>query len=298
MSFLVDLLNHAPLLSLSWLKLSIIFLIVGYGTKMGLAPMHTWKPDAYGQTAAPLAALMSSALTACGFLAMFRVCQIAFHAHLQDFISPVLVLLGLLSLGVAAIFILGQKDFQRMLGYSSIEHMGLLVLGLGLGGAGLWASVFHMINNAFAKALIFLTAGNLYQIYHTKKIEDIQGVIHKFKATGLFLILGLVVLAGFPPFGIFYSELLILKQALTGHHYVVVCLYLLFLSVIFIGFSKIILSMALGKGSLHEKTDVKEDFFMIMPQAVFVVILLFIGIFMPDSFYRVINEAANLLGGR
>jgi len=296
--FLPDILNNAVFLSPSWLKLSIIFLLVGYGTKMGLAPMHTWKPDAYGEAPGPMGALMSGAISSVVFLAVFRVCQITFHAHLQAFISPVLILLGILSLGLAAIFIMNQKDFNRMLAYSSIEHMGILVLGIGLGGGAVWASIFHLINNAFAKGLIFLVAGNLFQVFHTKKIADIQGVMHKLPLTGAFLIVGFIVLSGFPPFGIFYSELLILKQALVTHQYMAVFFYCLFLAVIFFGFSKVILNMALGTPSEHvAKSTKKDDFLMTMPLVILTVILLGTGVFVWASLYHFIDEASMLLGG-
>jgi hydrogenase-4 component F len=296
--FLSDILSNAAFLSTSWLKLSIIFLLVGYGTKMGLAPMHTWKPDAYGEAPGPFGSLLAGGITACAFLAVFRICQIAFHAHLQEFISPILILLGLLSMGIAAIFIMNQKDFNRMLGYSSIENMGILVLGIGLGGGAIWASIFHLINNAFAKGLIFLVSGNLFQVFKTRKVENIQGVIHKLPLTGAFLILGLVVICGFPPFGIFYSELLIFKQAIMAHRYIVVFFYLLFLSVIFFGFSKIIFNMALGRVPEHiETVNKKEDFFMVMPLIILAVILFFTGVFVPDGIYHFIDEASKLLGG-
>jgi hydrogenase-4 component F len=294
--FLADILSNANSLSPSWLKLSIIFLLVGYGTKMGLAPMHTWKPDAYGEAPSPVGALMSGAITGCAFLAIFRVAQISFYAHLQEFISPILILLGILSLGVAAVFILGQKNFNRMLGYSSVEHMGILILGMGLGGGAIWASLFHAINNAFAKGLMFLVAGNLDQTFRSKKVGNIQGVIHRLPVTGIFLILGFIVITGFPPFGIFYSELLILKEAMITQRYITVFFYFLFLSVIFFGYSNIILGMALGRAG--DKIDIeikKENFTMIMPLVILAVVLFFSGIFVPQSFYDLIDEGSRLL---
>lgn len=296
--FLGDILSNASALSPSWLKLSLIFLLVGYGTKMGLAPMHTWKPDAYGEAPAPVGALLSGAVTGCAFLAVFRVMQICFHARLQEFISPILIILGLLSLGIAAIFIMGQKDFNRMLGYSSVEHMGIIILGVGLGGGGTWAGIFHLVNNAFAKGLIFLVAGNLYKSFQTKKVENIQGVLRSLPVTGIFLILGLIVITGFPPFGIFYSELLILKQAIVTRHYIVVFFYFLFLAVIFFGFSKVILEMALGKipDNSYKETK-KEDFFMIAPLVLLILVLCLSGIFVPDFLYHIIDESSALLGG-
>ncbi len=294
--FLDDILGSARLFSPSWLKLSVIFLLVGYGTKMGLAPMHTWKPDAYGEAPAPVGALMSGAVTACAFLAVCRVAQICFHAGLRSFVSPLFILLGILSLGIAAVFIMGQKDFNRMLGYSSVEHMGILALGIGLGGGAVWASLFHAVNNAFAKGLIFLVSGNLYQGFRSKKVENIQGVIHRFPATGIFLILGFIVIAGFPPFGIFYSELMILKEAVLTQRYVVVVFYFLFLAVIFFGYSGIILRMALGRPPDNAGIETKkEDLFMVMPLMILLIVLFFCGVLAPGPFYNLLDEAGALL---
>ncbi len=296
--FLQDILNHADSLSLAWLKLSVIFLVVGYGTKMGLAPMHTWKPDAYGEAPAPVGALMSGCVTGCAFLAIFRVVQICFHAHLQNFISPILILLGILSLAIAAIFIMNQKDFNRLLGYSSVEHMGILVLGIGLGGAGIWASLFHTVNNAFAKGLIFLVSGNLYQSFRSKKVENIQGAVHRIPTTGLFLILSFFIITGFPPFGIFYSELMILKEAMITQRYWVVFFYFIFLTVIFFGYAGVILKMALGQPPANASESKPENFFMTLPLMILLTILIFTGIFIPEPFYRLIDEASMLLGGK
>ena len=296
--FLPDILNNAAFLSRHGLS-SVLFFFWWV-----MVRKWDWLQCTHGNpmlTARPqdlLGSLLAGGITACAFLAVFRICQIAFHAHLQEFISPILILLGLLSMGIAAIFIMNQKDFNRMLGYSSIENMGILVLGIGLGGGAIWASIFHMINNAFAKGLIFLVSGNLFQVFKTRKVENIQGVIHKLPLTGAFLILGLVVICGFPPFGIFYSELLIFKQAIMAHRYIVVFFYLLFLSVIFFGFSKIIFNMALGRVPEHiETVNKKEDFFMVMPLIILAVILFFTGVFVPDGIYHFIDEASKLLGG-
>ncbi len=201
---------------------------------------------------------------------------------------------------------MGQKDFNRMLGYSSVEHMGILALGIGLGGGAVWASLFHAVNNAFAKGLIFLVSGNLYQGFRSKKIENIQGVIHRFPATGIFLILAFVVIIGFPPFGIFYSELLILREAIITQHYWVVFFYFLFLSVIFFGYSRIILGMVFGlpvqqaggPPDSANKEIKKENFFMIAPLVILVLVLFFTGIFVPDSLYALIDEAGALLKGQ
>ena len=295
---LEDLFQHASLLSASWLKLSVVFLLVGYGTKMGLAPMHSWKPDAYGEAPGPVGALMSGALTSCAFLAILRVGQLCYQAHQMPFFQSILLLLGLVSLFIAAIFILGQTDFNRMLGYSSIEHMGILVLGIGLGGMGFYGSIFHMLNNAFAKGLIFLVAGSLYRRYKTKNVKDIQGVLFSSPVLGVFLLIGLLAVTGFPPFGTFTSELMILNAAVVGKHYVVAFFYVLFLAIIFIGMSRIILNMAQGRPREESTTSVaKEEISMVIPLIVLGGIIFSLGVYMPSFLEEALQRASVLLGG-
>jgi hydrogenase-4 component F len=296
---LEDLLSNAPALDISWLKLSVIFLLVGYGTKMGLVPMHNWKPDTYGEAPGPVGALMSGALTSCAFLAILRVGQICHQANQMPFFQSITLLLGVLSLFVASIFILGQTDFKRMLGYSSIEHMGILVLGIGLGGAGFYGSLYHMLNNAFAKGLMFLVAGNFYHQYKTNKVKNIQGVLQSSPWTGALLLTGFLCVTGFPPFGTFFSELMILNAAITGKHYVVAFLYVVFLAVIFIGMSRIILKMALGVPPDKPKDEpFHESVGIVVPVVILGLIVLFLGIYMPPCVNEALQTASGLLGGQ
>ena len=142
-----DLVRVAPQLSLPWLNAAFVFLFVGYGTKMGLAPMHTWKPDAYGEAPGMIGALMAGGLTNCAFLAILRFVHIARAAHDADFVQRIMVFTGLFSMALAAVFMARQRDFKRMLAYSSVEHMGILALGVGIGGAATFAALLHVINN-------------------------------------------------------------------------------------------------------------------------------------------------------
>jgi hydrogenase-4 component F len=295
---LEDLLSQAPALFESWFKLSVIFLLVGYGTKMGLVPMHSWKPDTYGEAPGPVGALMSGALTSCAFLAILRVGQICHQANQMAFFQSIMLLLGLLSLFIASVFILGQTDFNRMLGYSSIEHMGILALGIGLGGSGFYGSVYHMLNNAFAKGLMFLVAGNLYRQYKTKKVHDIRGVIHSHPLTGALLLAGFLCVTGFPPFGTFFSELMILNAAITGKHYATAFFYILFLAVIFIGMSRIVLKMAQGVPQDRPVNHLRrESLSMIIPIAVLGLIVLSLGLYMPPFLDEALKKVPALLGG-
>ncbi|EKD26757.1 MAG: hypothetical protein ACD_79C01029G0002 [uncultured bacterium] len=294
---LKDLMNKASQLYPPWLKLSVIFLIAGYGTKMGLVPMHSWKPDTYGEVPGPVGALMSGAITSCAFLIIMRIGEVCHKAGLMDFFQSILLLLGMLSLFVSCVFILNQTSFNRMLGYSSIEHMGILVLGIGIGGIGIYGSIFHMINNAFAKGIMFLLAETLYRKYKTKNIFDNHGIIHTYPYLGVFLLTGFLYVTGFPPFGTFYSELIILKSAIVAKHYAVAFFYALFLAVIFIGLARIFLNMVFGVSIQKEPVILyKENITIILPVLFLLAISLVIGMHMPAFLENTMLTASSFLG--
>ena len=190
-----------------WLKAAFIFLLVGYGTKMGLAPLHTWLPDAHSEAPSVVSALLSGALLNCAFLAILRV-----HTGLRGGRAwarsrrELLRLFGLFSMAVAAVFILGQTDYKRMLAYSSVEHMGILALGVGLGGAGSFGALLHAVNHSLAKAMLFLLAGNILAAYRTKATAEVRGMARVLPVTGALWIAGFLAITGSPPFGPFVSR--------------------------------------------------------------------------------------------
>jgi hydrogenase-4 component F len=297
--FIDKLINHAGALSWPWLKMSVIFLLIGCGTKMGLAPMHTWLPDAHSQAPSPVSALLSGCLLNCAFLSVLRVGQVCHAAGLSQFFSSMLILLGLISMGVAFVFILGQEDYKRMFAYSSVEHMGILAIGMGLGPIGTYGALFHMINNAFTKGIAFLVTGNLYKQYHSKKVSEVRGVLRAFPVTGTFLLAGFLAVSGVPPFGTFMSELIILYAAVVGHHYVVAFFYCLFLALIFIGIAGIVLKMLEGPPPEDETVSrsSKESLSMIWPILLLIFIVLMLGFYIPPALNNVLHQAAGLLGG-
>ena len=218
---LSDLVLHARALHPAWLRTAFLFLLVGYGTKMGLAPMHTWKPDTYGEAPSLVSGLMAGALTSCAFLGVARITQVTMAAGLGPFVQPVLIGFGLLSLVVAATFIIGQGDLKRLLAYSSVEHMGLLVLGLGFGGIGAYGSVLHVLNNGLSKGWMFLVAGNIVIATGSSAAADNQGLLRRVPVSGALLVLGLFAITGSPPFGLFLSEFTLLRAAIgTGHPWI------------------------------------------------------------------------------
>src|SRR6266702_2488116 len=196
---LPDLIAHARELHPAWLRAAFLFLLVGFGTKMGLAPMHTWKPDTYGEAPSLVSGLMSGALTSCAFLGVARVTEVVAAAGLSSFAQPVLIAFGLLSLAVAATFIIGQGDVKRLLAYSSVEHMGLLVLGLGLGGVGAYGTMLHLVNNSLAKGWMFLITGNIVLATGSATAGAYRGLIRTLPASATLLVLGLFAIQGCPP---------------------------------------------------------------------------------------------------
>ncbi|MCF7864294.1 MAG: hypothetical protein K9L89_05855, partial [Kiritimatiellales bacterium] len=160
-----DLLRDAPQLSKPWLHVAFVLMLVGYGTKMGLAPMHTWKPDAYGAAPGAVGTLLAGGVTSCAFLCILRIYHICCAAGETAFVAPMLVFMGLFSMAVAGIFMVGQQDYKRMLAYSSVEHMGILVLGLGIGAPALFGTLLHVFNNGLTKGVLFLSAANIHRSY-------------------------------------------------------------------------------------------------------------------------------------
>jgi hydrogenase-4 component F len=292
---LTSLLNNAPTLSVNWLKLSVIFLLVGYGCKMGLAPTHSWKPDAYGQAPGFAAVLMAGGLTQCAFLALLRVSQICGKTGLTDFYASILIVTGVLSLLVPAFFILSERNIKRAFAYSSIEHMGIMVLGLAFGGIGVFGALFHMINNALSKVVMFLAAGSIAQKYNSARMDDVRGVIHVYPMTGIFLIVGLLAGTGMFPFATFHSELMILNSAIRSGHYALALAGVGCLAIIFIGIARIVLEMVYGVPS-EPVLPKKENFWMNVAIGSAAVALIVIGLWMPPFLEKILQDAAALAG--
>jgi hydrogenase-4 component F len=294
---LPDLLARAGDLRVPWLKAAVILFLVGYGTKMGLAPLHTWLPDAHSEAPSVVSALLSGALLNCAFLGIIRVQQVCTAAGQGAFGQELLVVFGLLSMAVAAVFIPGQNDYKRMLAYSSVEHMGILTLGIGLGAAGAFGGVLHTVNHALTKAMLFLVAGNILTAYRSKSADDVRGVIRVLPASGILWVAGLFAITGSPPFGCFLSEFTILKAALDQGRAGVAIAYLTFLAVVFVGMATTMLGMAQGRPAERCMVPAKrEPLLGVAPAAALAALALVLGVYVPPSLRAAIEQAAQLLG--
>jgi hydrogenase-4 component F len=289
------LVRRAPALSAPWLRAAFVFLFVGYGTKMGLAPMHTWKPDAYGEAPGVVGALLAGGLTSCAFLALLRSFAIVNAAGQGEFARHLLIAAGLVSMGTAAALMVGQRDFKRLLAYSSVEHMGILVLGIGIGGLATFGALLHIINNALTKAVLFLAAGNIHRAFNSKRIEDVTGAIRRLPVSGSLFLAGFFAITGSPPFGPFVSELMILIGAVNAHRYVVAGTYLVLLVVVFIGMGQTVLAVVQGNPP-EDDSGYRESLLKTLPIAASLAIVVMLGVWIPAPLARMLREAAQLLG--
>ncbi|HEV8605473.1 MAG TPA: proton-conducting transporter membrane subunit [Tepidisphaeraceae bacterium] len=291
-----DLLRNAPLLSKPWLHVAFVLLLVGYGTKMGIAPMHTWKPDAYGEAPGVVGALLAGGVTNCAFLALVRVDHICRAAGEGIYTGRLLVFMGILSMVVAAIFMVGQRDFKRMLAYSSVEHMGILVLAIGIGGGAVFGGLLHMINNGLTKGVLFLSAGNIHRAFNGKTTDSVQGAMRRLPLSGTLFLLGFLAITGSPPFGPFISEFSILNGAFGRGRYWVGAMFLSLLLIIFIGMGRTVLTVCQGKPSAAARgTEYRDGLLTGLPIVASFAAVLMLGVYVPAPLDGLLREAVRFL---
>lgn len=294
---LTDLAAEATRLNAGWLEAGFILLLVGYGTKMGLAPLHTWLPDAHAEAPSVASALLSGALLNCAFLGILRSQQLLTAAGLAAFGQRLLVVLGLVSMAWAGVFIIRQTDFKRLLAYSSVEHMGIAALGVGLGGAATFGALLHTVNHSLAKGLLFLVSGNLLAAYRTKSTQAVRGAVRALPVSGVLWVAGLLAITGSPPFGTFISELSVLKGAIDGGRWWVAASYLALLATAFAGMGRIMLHMAQGEPAANVAPQDREPWSAVAPPLVLLVLVLLLGVWVPRALGELISAAGQVVGG-
>ena len=294
---LSDLVRAGHMLSQAWVRAGFAFLLVGYGTKMGLAPLHSWKPDAYGEAPGILGALLSGGVTSLGFVSLARVVQVCSAAGEAAFARDALVAMGLFSMGLASVYVIGQRDFKRMLAYSSVEHMGILAFGLGLGGVATSSAMFHAVNNALTKGVLFLAAGNIHRSYGSKLVDEVRGAARRLPVSGSLFLAGFLAITGSPPFGPFFSEFSILNGALGAGRYAVGALYLIFLSVIFVGMGATVLKVVPGDpAGAPEVANTRDSLATAGPPLFLMALVLALGLHLPRGLKVLFDAAAARVG--
>ncbi|HTR13943.1 MAG TPA: proton-conducting transporter membrane subunit [Roseiarcus sp.] len=287
----------APRLNPQLVSLAFLLVLIGYGTKIGLAPMHTWLPDAHSEGPAPVSALLSGALLNTAMVGVIRYLAIADAAGISGLARGTLLTLGALSLFVAALFIVRQKGVKRLMAYSSVEHMGVIALGFGFGGQlGVAGALYHMLNHSLNKSAMFFGAGAVMRAYETKRIPGIRRVLTHFPVLGALWLAGAVAITGAPPFALFLSELAIIRAGLAASRYVLVGLFAVLLIVIFVGFLNQFRIMYFEDGVSKEPDARAVTPWIIAPMGLALVPLLVFGLWWPQAFWGLFQTIGLSLG--
>lgn len=281
---------HADQLDPMIAKIAFIFVLIGYGTKVGFVPMHTWKPDAYSKAPAPLGALLSGALLPVAFTLVLKFRMITDIAVGPIFSQRLLIIFGLLSIAVSALIMFAVKNYKRLLAYSSIEHAGLMALGFGFGGLGGFAALLHMVYHSCIKATMFFLSGNILLKFNSSKIKNVTGALSIIPVTSVLFILGFLVVTGIPPFGIFFTKIMILSAGMQTHP-VITVIALIFLTIVFINFFKQVVAMCFG--TPDPKLSIGEpSHWLIIPPLVFLILVVILTIYIPPFLATLLANAA------
>jgi hydrogenase-4 component F len=272
-------------LSRPWVLTAWVLLLTGYGTKMGLAPMHTWKPDAYGEAPGIVGAMLAGGVTTVAFTALLRVRAVVASAGAGPIADRTLLVIGLFSMVVAALFLLGTRDFKRMLAYSSVEHMGILTFAAALGKVGVFAALFHVWGNSLTKGALFLSAGNIRRAAGARTMDEVRGMSLLTPHSAAIFVTGLFIVTACPPFGPFFSELLVVRAALETHHGVAVSVFLGCLLFAFFGLSRLVFAIVDGRPRPATRLTAQrfpETAGVIVPPLILLGFSLWLGVATPD----------------
>jgi len=279
------------------MRLAFILVLLGYGTKAGLAPMHTWKPDAYSEAPVPAAALLGAGFINCAIYAIMRFDVLTEKCLGHDFPGKLLAGFGVASILVAAPFVLVQRNFRRLLAYSSIDHAGIMVAGLGFGGKlGALGAALHMLFHAATKPLMFFCAGNVQQHFATPYFWKVRGVVRTLPWTGGLFLLATLAVTGTPPFSIFQSEFNILSAALNAEHDWMALLFIAGVVTIFAGFLQHMSKMNLGAphADAPQVTACPWQMGAMISVAVVIVAL---GVWLPAPLFELVRQTAHIIEG-
>ncbi|MBI5408601.1 MAG: hydrogenase 4 subunit F [Nitrospirae bacterium] len=298
--------NIADKLNPATMKLAFVFILVGYGTKAGLAPVHNWLPDAHSQAPSPISALLSGILLNTAFYGIVRFMSIVSPSTGAAFTGNLLIAFGVISILISSIFILVQDNYKRLLAYSSIEHMGIISLGAGLGGfAGLYGALLHVMNHALSKPLMFFASGKIQGAYGSTRIENVRGVLTSMPLLGTITFIGALSLAGAPPFNIFISEFTVIKAGVDRGLWPVVAIFLVCMVIVFYGilagFGKMLFNShqqsavgANGRSPLQESRVPRILAYATM--IIMAALIIVLGVRIPDAIENVINACIQIIG--
>jgi hydrogenase-4 component F len=289
------LVRASPGISPMLLKTSFVFILIGFGTKAGLVPLHTWLPDAHSQAPSPVCALLSGVETTAVLYTILRllpVLQVIPSIQVDNWF----IIFGLLSVGTAAFLLIQVKDYKRLFAFSTVEHMGIILVAAGLGSsAAHYGATFQMMSHALSKSFCFFAAGSIFLAVGTRDINSVRGLIRTSPVAAVALMMGGLAIAGAPPFTVFLSEFSILKAGMASGHYLVTALLALFIAIAFCGILFPINLMVFGKPTdLARRTPMATTSIVAVVLAAIPIILL--GLYLPDPLHQLLRLAAASLG--
>jgi hydrogenase-4 component F len=291
LSFAV-LIKKAPELNLFWLRLAFIFIFTGFTAKLGLVPMYTAGIDAKDKAPSPAGAILSSVLMNMGFVGIFRIYTVMANSPIQSWTNHVILIAAIFSIFVATVYMTKVKNIKRMFAYSSIEHMGIVMLGLVAGGVGYYAAILHIIFHAFIKSSLFFQMGQIYRIYKSKSIYDV-GNYFKYNLTGaIVMLLGFFSATAMPPSGLFISEFLIFRSLFEANYLWVLIIAMLLLTMIIWAFGKNIFKLLFSPAVDFNENDLEK----INPtesasQFILLALVVYLGLNPPHEFVSLIQES-------
>jgi hydrogenase-4 component F len=291
LSFAV-LIKKAPELNLFWLRLAFIFIFTGFTAKLGLVPMYTAGIDAKDKAPSPSGALLSSVLMNVGFVGIFRFYTVIANSPIHQWANHVILIAAMLSIFVATVYMTKVKNIKRMFAYSSIEHAGIVMLGLVAGGVGYYAAVLHIILHAFTKSALFFQMGQVYRIYKSKSIYDV-GNYFKYNLTGsMVMLLAFFFATAMPPSGLFISEFMIFRSLFEANYLPVLIIAIVLLTVIIWAFGKnlfkLLFSPAVGFNESNiERINPAES----ISQFILLGLVMYLGLNPPQEFVTLIQDA-------
>jgi hydrogenase-4 component F len=277
-----------------WRRIGLVLIFLGYGTKLGLAPMYTWLPETYHAAPPAVTALLGAVQFNVALVAVFRVLQV-YRATDQAVIGPELVALGLATMAVSAFGIIATRNYVKLIAYASLNHGGVIAIGLGIGKVAAYGVVLYAVSNAFIKAILFLTAGKIEAHYRSEDAREVRGLLRDMPYSGLFFMVGIFALLGFPPFGSFLGELIILSGLIGAGRFAVFAAFCAILTVTFIATGRTVFPMIWGAPT-DKAHRAGQTLTSVLPKLVLLLALLAMGLYLPAPINALFRQVAAGLG--
>jgi hydrogenase-4 component F len=290
-----EIVQNASALDPTLMKLAFVFILIGFGTKAGIFPMYTWLPDTYSEAPSPVSAMLSGVLVNCSLFVILRFSTIVNLAIGPTFTQNLLLIFGVLSLGTAVFFMLGQRDLNRLLAYSSPENIGLILVAFGLGGPiGILAGLFQLLNHSLVKSMMFFLSGNILMKYRSRSLDVVKGLMQAAPLTSFFLLGGVFALVGVPPFNIFLSKFMIVSAGIATGHLLVMILCLLLLMVAFVAFFRMLSSVVFGQKP-ERVAKGEKGLTTLAPIMILMILIVALGVSAPPPLYTLMDRATRVV---